>query len=261
MSTVATLGPVIAVTGLAFEANIAAGLGVTVVRSDDRRTLLAALRRAVARGGRGIISFGVAGGLEPGLMPGECVVAASVVTTNERYATCERWSRLLLRALPEARAGSIVGVDEVVACPDSKRALREDTGAAAVDMESHLAAGVAAEQGLPFAAIRIIIDPAHRPLPPAALVPLCRDGTPDVAAIMRSLAQQPGQFPALMRVASDARAARAALLRGRRLLGPLLAFPDVGEHLLNVSREDILGGPLVVERNFGSHRALGAYTA
>jgi adenosylhomocysteine nucleosidase len=261
VSTAARPGPVIAVTGLAFEASIAAGFGVTVLRGDDRPTLRASLQRAVARGTRGIISFGVAGGLDPGLEAGQCVVAATVVTASERYATCERWSQHLLNALPQARPGAIVGVDNVVACPDAKRALRADTGATAVDMESHVAAGVAAQHGVPFAAIRIIVDPAYRPLPPAALVPLCSDGTPHVKAILRSLASEPRQFMALMRVAFDARAARAALLRGRRLLGLRLAFPDFGEHLLDVSREDVLGGPLAVEGNFGSHRALGAYSA
>jgi adenosylhomocysteine nucleosidase len=260
VSTVAGPGPVIAVTGLAFEASIAAGYGVTVLRGDDRRTLRASLQHAVARGARGVISFGVAGGLDPGLAPGHCVIAATVLTANARYATCERWSNHLLNALPRARRGAIVGVDKVVACPDAKRALRANTGATAVDMESHVAARVAAQHGLPFAAIRIIVDPAHRPLPPAALVPLCSDGTPHVAAILRSLASEPRQFMALMRVAFDARAARAALLRGRRLLGPRLAFPDIGEHLLDMSREDVLSGPLAVEGNFGSHRALGAYS-
>ena len=261
MSTAARLGPVIAVTGLAFEASIAAGLGVTVLRGDERRMLRAGLQRAVARGGRGIISFGVAGGLEPGLMPGECVVAAAVVTDNASYATCAHWSRHLLDALPKARRGAILGVDKVVACPDLKRTLRKDTGATAVDMESHVAADVAAQHGLPFAAIRIIVDPAHRPLPPAALLPLRPDGTPHVAAILRSLARAPRQFGALMRVAFDARAARAALLRGRRLLGPRLAFPDLGQHLLDMPREHVLSGPLAVEGNFASHRALGAYSA
>ena len=109
VSTVARLGPVIAVTGLAFEASIAAGLGVTVLRGDDRRMLRAGLQRAVARGGRGIISFGVAGGLEPGLMPGECVVAAAVVTANARYATCAHWSPPSSGRAAESAQGSDFG--------------------------------------------------------------------------------------------------------------------------------------------------------
>ena len=51
--------PVIAVTGLAFEARIAAGHGVVTIcgnRPDQ-------LADAIARGCRGIISFGIAGGL------------------------------------------------------------------------------------------------------------------------------------------------------------------------------------------------------
>jgi hypothetical protein len=38
--------------------------------------------------------------------------------------------------------------------------------------------------------------------------------------------RSPRQVPALMRIAVDARAARAALLRGRRLFGPSLSFSD-----------------------------------
>jgi hypothetical protein len=38
----------------------------------------------------------------------------------------------------------------------------------------------------------------------------------------------PGQVPALLRLALDARTARASLARGRRLLGAGLGFPDFG---------------------------------
>ena len=105
--------------------------------------------------------------------------------------------------------------------------------------------------GLPFAAIRIIVDPAHRPLPPAALAAAApRWNAPRRRRSCARSFAMPRQFAALMRVAFDARAARAALLRGRRLLGPRLAFPDFSQHLLDMPREDVLGGPLAVEGNF-----------
>jgi hypothetical protein len=63
-------------------------------------------------------------------------------------------------------------------------------------MESHIAAAEA--HGLPFAACGVIIDPAHRVLPPAALVNLRPDGTPDIAAVLRSVIRQPYQLPALL---------------------------------------------------------------
>jgi adenosylhomocysteine nucleosidase len=71
----------------------------------------------------------------------------------------------------------------------------------------------------------VIIDPAHRALPPAALVNLRLDGTPDVVAVLRSVISQPRQLPALIRVAADARAAQLALRAGRQRLGDGLSFP------------------------------------
>jgi hypothetical protein len=58
--------PVVAVTGLGFEARIAGS--AAVIDCGLRNSAL--LRAIVARGCRGIISFGVAGGLAPGLPPG-----------------------------------------------------------------------------------------------------------------------------------------------------------------------------------------------
>ena len=56
----------IVVVGMAFEARIAAGLGVPVVCGGDGKNLAASLARAMAAGCGGLISFGVAGGLAPG---------------------------------------------------------------------------------------------------------------------------------------------------------------------------------------------------
>ena len=116
-----------------------------------------------------------------------------------------------------------------------KRALHESAGTVAVDMESHIAAKIAARHGVPFAACRVIIDPAERTLPPAALVGMRADGRPDVFAVIRSLCQQPRQVFALLRVVADARAARTALFRGRRRLGENLSFPGHAELQLNPS--------------------------
>ena len=63
-------------------------------------------------------------------------------------------------------------------------------------------------------------------LPPAATLGLRRDGTPDVPAVLRSVLQQPGQLPNLIRVARDHHVARRALLSGRKQgFGIGLGFP------------------------------------
>ena len=57
----------------------------------------------------------------------------------------------------------------------------------------------------------------------------------DSTGVLGSLARTPAQLPSLLRTAIDARTAFRALLRGRRLLGPGLAYPDLGELLFDVS--------------------------
>jgi hypothetical protein len=96
-------------------------------------------------------------------------------------------------------------------------------------MESHIAGRIAAAHNIPFAICRTVIDAAHQDLPPSALVGLHEDGTPDVLAVVRSLAQQPSQFPALARVAVDAWTARQALRRGRLSVGAGLGCPYIDQ--------------------------------
>jgi hopanoid-associated phosphorylase len=189
--------------------------------------LRTALDEAIKRGCNGVISFGIAGGLAPDLAVGAWVVATGVIAARKRYPTDRDWSRRLLTALGGAVHADIAGVDAPVVQPDEKRLLHHATSSVAVDMESHVAAEAAEVHGLPFAACRVILDPAHRALPPAALIDLRPRGTPDVPAVLRSVICHPRQLPALLNVAADARAAQLALRAGRRRLGPGLSFPGL----------------------------------
>jgi hopanoid-associated phosphorylase len=209
---------VIALVGLAFEARIAAGPGVLVVcRGRETSDLL---RLAVGAGCRSIISFGVAGGLAPDLIPGDCVVASAIIDYPAVRPTDPLWSRKLADMIPGARHGPIMGVNSVVSDPSDKRRLHTFTRAVAVDMESHLVARLADAHGLAFAAVRVIIDPAHRAVPPAALLAMAPGGSTDVSAMLWEILARPSQVSPLMRLAADAIAARAALVRLRRALGP-----------------------------------------
>jgi adenosylhomocysteine nucleosidase len=226
--------PIIAVTCLSFEAQVAAGPGVSVLFGAAQR-YIHKLEAAVQAGGSGIISIGIAGGLAPGLAPGDWVIASGVVSDGVRIPTDNRWSQKLLTALPSAVHADISGVDAPVVAEADKRALHATHGTVACDMESHIAARIAARHGVPFAACRVIIDPAERTLPPAALVGMRADGRPDVFAVVRSLCQQPKQLFALLRVVADLRAARSALTDGRRRLSGNLNFPSHAEMQLNPS--------------------------
>jgi adenosylhomocysteine nucleosidase len=229
-------GTIVAVTGLAVEARIASGPGVRALAGGgNARQLAQALERELARGARGVISFGVAGGLAEDIVPGTWLVARGVVTPTMRWPCDTAWARMLAERLHGALTMDLAGEDAPVTESAAKRALYRTTGAAAVDTESHIAAAIAASHGVPFAAFRVVVDAAQRDLPPAASVALDPDGKISGAAVLRSLARTPAQLPSLVRTAIDARTAFRALLRGRRLLGPGLGYPDLGELLLDVS--------------------------
>jgi adenosylhomocysteine nucleosidase len=213
---------VIALVGLAFEARIAAGPGVLVVSRGRETADL--LRLAIGAGCRSIISFGVAGGLAPDLLPGDCVVASAIIDHPAVRPADPLWSRKLAEMIPDAHHGPIMGVSSVVSDPADKRKLHAFTRAVAVDMESHLVARLAAAYGLAFAAVRVIIDPAHRAVPPAALLAMAPGGSTDVSAMLRAILARPSQVSPLMRLAADAIAARAALVRLRRALGPSFSW-------------------------------------
>jgi len=225
----------IVVVGMAFEARIAAGPGMTVICSGDGRHLPASLERAIDAGCRGLVSFGVAGGLHPELRSGSCIVASEIIVDQHRMPTDRHWAQSLLHSIPEAIHGPLAGVAAPVSDPRAKHVLHRKTGAIAVDMESHIVARIAAKHRLPMTAIRVITDPAARALPPSVLVGMRPDGTTDMVAVVRALVRRPQDIPGVVQAALDARAARAALLRGRQLLGPGLGLPNFGELELDVA--------------------------
>ncbi|MGH6799858.1 MAG: phosphorylase [Methylocella sp.] len=240
--------PVIAVTGLKMEARIVAGPRVLAVSgTGDALGLERALKVAIAKQASAIISFGVAGGLAPGLAPGSKLVARAIITEDgARYYGDPAWSRRLADALGDATIADIAGVDAPLAGCAEKRALHIKTGARAADTESHVAARVAAAHGLPFAAFRVVADPADRQLPHAALVAMKPDGSLALGAIAGSILRGPRQVPQLLRIALDARAAFAALFRSRKMIAGTLSFSDFPEFLRDLPAEDELGGPLQV---------------
>ncbi|HMK70256.1 MAG TPA: adenosylhopane nucleosidase [Xanthobacteraceae bacterium] len=217
---------VIAFVGLDFEARIAAGPGVLVVCRTAGGELATVAASAVRQGYRGMISFGVAGGLAAHLRAGDWVVASAVRESHTVRATDAVWSRKLLGMVAGAIHAPIVGVDQPIAEPAKKRELHKTTGAAAVDMESHVVARVAAAHNLAFAALRVVVDPAHRRVPPAALIAMRPDGRANVSALLRDIMTRPSQLTPLARVAVDALAARNEMARVRRRLGPNFGLLD-----------------------------------
>ena len=215
--------PILIVTGLLQEARIAAGPGMAVIcSSSDPNQLRALLTTLDPTSIRGVISFGVAGGLDPSLKTGDVVVATEVMAGDTRWLAGLPLTEAQIASIALGRRrvvrGLLAGVEEVVAASDCKAALRSETGAAAVDMESHIAAAYAAEAGLSFAALRVIADPASRALPPIAIGAIKPNGDIDLRKVLRGVARNPMSLRALVSTGIDFNRALRSLRGCRNFL-------------------------------------------
>jgi hopanoid-associated phosphorylase len=223
------------VVGMKLEAWIAQQPGIRVVCGANSPVLERLCARVKsAPDCCGLISFGVAGGLAPNLRPGTWIVGSEIVWEVSRFATHKLWSKDILAKMSDAVYGTIAGVSAPITQPGAKAALHTQTGAVAVDMESHIVANTAMTHGLPMVALRVIIDPAEHALPRAAVVSLCSNGVVDIAALMRSAIGCPAQFPGLLRTGLYALLAGAALVRRRRILRSNIAHAVGGERRLSI---------------------------
>jgi len=216
------------ITGLASESKClkpAAKGGALVVRCAGASSARAVVhaRALVGEGCAALLSFGVAGGLDPAIEPGTVVVATSVFGTGGRRWDSESgWhERLIAKAAggPMIVAATIAGSDRALLSAVEKDTLHQSTGAAAVDMETHSVAEVAAEAGVPFLAVRAIADPQSRSIPQWLANTIGDDGRPVFTAVFSGWARRPWETPTLFRLANDTGAALASLRRVAALAG------------------------------------------
>lgn len=165
----------------------------------------AAAERLIARGVTGLVSFGLAGGLNPAVRPGAVIVPETVLAGGAVFHA----DAALAARFGGFAGGPLLAGTKIVASAADKARMHAATGADAVDLES----GAVARAGLPFAVVRAICDPAERTLPPAAMIPLRRGGGVDLGRILLSVARRPGQIPGLIGLGRDAAVARQALIR------------------------------------------------
>lgn len=196
------------VVGLAAEARIAANFGYPVRTGGGTPTgAEAAAKQLVSEGATALVSFGLAGGLDPSLRPGAVIIPSVVLSRGRRFsadaALADRFGGLTGHT---SLAGQTVASDAA-----EKQRLRAAMQADAIDLESGAIAAVAEIYHLPFLVVRAICDPAERTLPPAALIALRPDGAIGFSGILRSILSQPMQIPGLLALARDAALAHRAL--------------------------------------------------
>lgn len=208
--------------GLQSEARCLSGSGHTIALSGAR---LDGARRAarglIAGGATHLLSFGLAGGLDPALAPGTLLLPTHLrIPDCGSVAVDPAWHARALALLAPLHpvTTAMAGTDEAVASAAAKAALFARTGASAVDMESH----VLAESGptLPLLILRVIVDGAEGGLPPAALAAVRPDGSTSLLAVLGSLVRQPGQLPRLLQLGREAQAGERTLRAAAALGAP-----------------------------------------
>ena len=215
--------PVIAVTGTRREGAVLRGDGLRVICGGGDPARLARELDEAAAGAAGIVSFGMAGALDPALAPGDWVIGDRLAGAGE--CSCDpAWVEALAKRMPAARIGPAWCDGKLVSTPAEKQALHARSGALIVDMESHIAAGVAVRSGLPFAVLRCVSDAADAALPPAIAVAMRPEGGLALGAVLGSVLAQPWQLPGLVSTAARFARAYRSLKAGTREVGPRLAF-------------------------------------
>lgn len=207
--------------GLQSEARCLSGSGYQIALSGARIDgARRAARQLIDSGATHLLSFGLAGGLDPALPPGTLLLPHTLLRPDGRSHPIDpAWHARALSLLSPLRpiVTTMVGTDEAIATATAKAALFAQTHASGVDMESHVLAQAA--PGLPLLILRVVADSAADTLPAAALVSIRPDGSTDLAAVLRSVLGQPGQIPALARLGRAAAKATATL---RAAAGPIL---------------------------------------
>ena len=182
--------PLVFACAMGVEERIARKLGPTV------RVGLGA-SNGVPADGR-LVSFGIAGALDPELEIGTVIDATRVV--DEAGSVLWEGGPLGVRA---ARTGTILGASRIIDRPEERERLRQASGADAVDMES----GPLARSGRLAGCIRAISDTPAREL--AGLARGAKaNGDVDYVGLVRGFLSAPR---ATARAAGDARRALKSL--------------------------------------------------
>lgn len=196
------------ITGLRAEAVLArkffpdAVIAMSFSTSQGAEEAIAHLKKC---GVRKILSFGCAGALNPEMKVGDILMPEIILADGKEIPVSLKAEIYAKDA--KVSFSSLIAVREIISTFEAKDSLWRKTGAVAVDMES----GAAALSGLPFGVLRVICDEAAQTLPPAALLPLNKQGKPDLYAIFASLLQKPFQIFALLKLGKNAFIAQASL--------------------------------------------------
>jgi adenosylhomocysteine nucleosidase len=164
-----------------------------------------------------LLSWGCAAGLDPDIEPGTVVVPTAVLGPDGRKITVDQH---LHSSLCKNLSGGVpirtecsMSSDSPVVSRQQKAALYQRYAAVAVDMESAAIALAARSFDLPFAAVRVVLDPAGQALPEAVIQGMEDDGSFAMGRCLRCLLNRPADLLGMVSLAMHSWRARRSLQR------------------------------------------------
>lgn len=171
----------------------------------------------IAAGADALVSFGVAGGLAPGLRSGTLFCPSCVLDERSRdYQPDPLWRASLIRrlkaaGLPLVEQGSLLSLPAPLHSVEEKGRMRERHQSLAVDMESAAIAMVAGEYRLPFLVLRAIVDEREDNVPAELQDSIDAWGRPRALSLLGTLLRHPRLLAALPPLAARMGKATRAL--------------------------------------------------
>ena len=182
-----------------------------------------------------VVSTGFAGATQPGLKTGDLVLSDTVLAVE---GPADSWAGSATPARPAGDAslrervatgiresgercsrGGCLSVPEIVLNGPDKRRIGMDHKVSIVDMESYWISLIAAENRVPCLVLRSVLDTMGQSLP--SFVGFSSStGARSRLSVLRQALARPAELPGLVRLAGQARVARASLARALLALDP-----------------------------------------
>lgn len=170
-------------------------------------------RQLIEQQAQALLSWGTAVALKPGLKPGQLLIPANVMASDQTpvSVTPDWHSQLVsyLSATFKICTEPLIATDRLLHTATDKQAVRVSSGAVAADMESAALGSLARENRVKFAALRVVTDSAGMRLPD--WLPACIDayGQPHPARLLTRLLSHPQDWYAMLRLAGGFSTAQA----------------------------------------------------
>ena len=170
--------------------------------------------RLLATGARTLVSWGTAGALVPGMRAGDLLLPTSVQYKAQSFDVDPLLRQRVLERLPStmhAAQGTLAQAAQVLRSRDDKLRLQAQTDAVAVDMESATVGMAAQAAGVPFLAVRAIVDAYDVSLPACVIDATDEFGHTQLVTLVLGLLKQPRALVDLLRLGAAFRAALVTL--------------------------------------------------